>query len=74
MLVFLSLVAVSYTHLDNGSAFEVADRSAIPEDVYLSGEGRDYLIALISQLAPKYRIIVVLREICGCLLYTSRCV
>ena len=50
---------------DNGSAFEVADRSAIPEDVYLSGEGRDYLIALISQLAPKYRIIVVLREICG---------
>ena len=45
--------------------FEVADYSAIPESVYLDGEDRQYLHALINGLSPKYRLVVVLREISG---------
>jgi len=45
--------------------FEVADISAVPETVYLEGEGRNYLLALIGGLNPKYRIVIVMREISG---------
>ncbi len=50
---------------DDAPAFEIEDSSAIPENVYLSGEGHAYLLAQIAQLNPKYRIVVVLRELCG---------
>ena len=50
---------------DDAPAFEIEDSSAIPENVYLSGEEHAYLLAQIAQLNPKYRIVVVLRELCG---------
>lgn len=50
---------------DLAGEFEIADVSSIPETVYLEGEGRDYLLSLISGLNPKYRIVIVMREISG---------
>lgn len=45
--------------------FDIADYSAMPESVYLDGEDRKYLHALIDGLSPKYRLVVVLREVSG---------
>lgn len=45
--------------------YEVADYSAMPEQLYEDGECSDYLLALIRGLTPKYRIVMVLREISG---------
>ncbi|MDO4732494.1 MAG: sigma-70 family RNA polymerase sigma factor [Bacillota bacterium] len=45
--------------------FEVADYSAMPEKLYEDKECADYLLALIQGLTPKYRIVMVLREVSG---------
>jgi RNA polymerase sigma-70 factor, ECF subfamily len=45
--------------------FHIADFSAIPEAVYLQNECENYLAELINGLSPKYRIVIVLREISG---------
>lgn len=50
---------------DMQEAFEVADISAIPEAVYEEEESEAYLLELINCLNPKYRIVIVLREISG---------
>ena len=42
---------------------EIADYSSMPENIYIEGELKDYLLELISGLSPKYRIVVVMREI-----------
>jgi len=44
---------------------EIADYSALPEQLYLDRESRDYLLALIDGLTPKYRLVTVLREVSG---------
>lgn len=44
---------------------EIADYSAIPEELLLQNEAESYLVALIDGLTPKYRMVVTLREISG---------
>lgn len=45
--------------------YEVADYSALPEEIYLSGEENQYLYSLIEGLAPAFRLVVVMREFAG---------
>ncbi|MBQ6808812.1 MAG: sigma-70 family RNA polymerase sigma factor [Firmicutes bacterium] len=45
--------------------YEVADYSALPEQLYEDRESNAYLLALIRGLTPKYRIVMVLREVSG---------
>lgn len=45
--------------------FHIADFSTIPETVYLDSECEHYLAQLINSLSPKYRVVMVLREISG---------
>ena len=44
---------------------EIADYSAMPEDIVLQNEAEAYLAALIAGLTPKYRMVVTLREVSG---------
>lgn len=50
---------------ESEAVFEIADRSAGPEELYLHREGRDELLGWVAQLSPQFRIVLVLREICG---------
>ncbi|MCL2496069.1 MAG: sigma-70 family RNA polymerase sigma factor [Clostridiales bacterium] len=50
---------------DESNLREVADYSAIPEDILLAKESEGYLNALINGLSPKYRMIITMREISG---------
>ena len=54
-----------FTEENEHNEFEVADYSAMPEELYLEGECGEYLLALIQGLSPKYRIVTVLREVSG---------
>lgn len=45
--------------------FEIEDISAVPERLYLEKEGNQHLLNLVLTMNPKYRIIIVLREIMG---------
>jgi RNA polymerase sigma-70 factor (ECF subfamily) len=47
------------------AVFEVEDISAVPENLYLEAEASDYLLGLIQSLNPKYRLVIVLRELSG---------
>ena len=50
---------------EEDSPREVADYSAIPEEILLEKETEAYLQALIAGLTPRYRLVVTLREISG---------
>ncbi len=52
---------------DNESApvFEVKDTAAGPEQIYLETEENTQLLDLVQTLNPKYRIVIVLREVAG---------
>ena len=50
---------------DESNYREVADHSAIPEDILVAKESDEYLNALIDGLSPKYRLIIIMREISG---------
>lgn len=45
--------------------FDVADYSAMPENLYIEGEETRFLLRLIDGLSPKYRLVVTMREISG---------
>lgn len=44
---------------------EVADYSALPEELFTEQETEQYLYALIGGLSPKYRLVMTLREVSG---------
>ncbi len=50
---------------DADKQVDIADYSAIPEDIYLNREVEQYLLALIENLSPKYKVVFTLREISG---------
>jgi len=50
---------------ENDRELDVADYSALPEQICLDGEADEYLLALINGLSPKYSLVTVLREISG---------
>ena len=45
--------------------YEVADYSSLPDRIYEDEECSAYLLSLIHGLTPKYRIVMVLREVSG---------
>ncbi|MDO4582195.1 MAG: sigma-70 family RNA polymerase sigma factor [Bacillota bacterium] len=50
---------------DDDREIDVADYSALPDAQMLDREDDRYLLELINGLTPKYRIVMVLREISG---------
>ena len=47
------------------SEWEVADYSALPEQLLVDWESEQYLLYLLDGLSPKYRLVMMLREVVG---------
>jgi len=59
------IIFSDFSQEENDAMFEVADYSALPEQIYETKESSAYLRHLIDGLSPAFRVVMLLREIGG---------